>query len=225
MQNIILFPRAKDVIKKTSDRYRIRTTVTAAESAYVERETGLLIGHSKALVEAICKSILDEYKKEYPADIKIGKLAKKAVDIFELGKGLNNEKKTIEAFKKIINSAASHFETAVQGIGELRNDFCPLAHGKSANHIPLDLHYAEFIAKQADSIIGFIYDLRESFVTAKPKVGPIKNSDFNTFLDDEFDSVDIYGNTYLPSEILFNVAPDEYQRVFDERNESLEEVE
>jgi len=222
MENI-LFLRTKDVIEKTADRYRIKRTALAAESAYSEKESGLLIGHSKALVEGICKSILDEYKAEYPADIKVGKLAKKAVNVFQLGKGLNNEKKTIEAFKKIINSAAFHFESAVQGIGALRNEFCPLAHGKSLEHIPLDLHYAEFIAKQVDSIVGFIYDLRESYVTVKSKTEPIKNMDFDLFLDDEFDSVVIYENTYLPSEILFYVAPEEYQKVFEERNESLEE--
>lgn len=220
----MLFPRAKEIIDKTSDRYLIKRTVLAAESAYDEAETGLVIGHSKALVEGICKSILDEYKEEYAGDIKVGKLAKKTVDIFKLGKGVDNEKKTIEAFKKIINSAASHFETAVQGIGELRNDFCPLAHGKSVDHIPLDLHYAQFIAKQADSIVGFIYDLRESYVTAKPESKPVRHADFDSFLDDEFDSIVIYENTYLPSEILFNVSPNEYQKIFDERNENLEDM-
>ncbi|WP_444895723.1 abortive infection family protein [Microbulbifer sp. SSSA005] len=219
-----MFHRTKDIIDRTADRYRLERTFLAAELAYDEKETGLLIGHSKALVEAVCKSILDEYKTEYASDIKVGKLAKKTMDVFEVGKGLDNKKKTTEAFKKIINSSASHFETAVQGIGELRNDFCPLAHGKSANHVPLDIHYAEFIAKQADSIVGFIYDLRESYITAEPKSEPVRDSDFDAFLDDEFDSVVIYENTYLPSEILFNVAPNEYQKVFEERNESLEDA-
>lgn len=107
----------------------------------------------------------------------------------------------------------------------MRNDFCPLAHGRSLDHVPLDLHYAEFIARQADSIIGFIYDLRESFISAEPEILPVRDNDFDTFLNDEFESVQIYEDIYLPSEILFNVNPIEYMKVFNEREESLEEVE
>ncbi|WP_024606956.1 abortive infection family protein [Pseudoalteromonas sp. TAB23] len=221
----VIFSRTKYVVDKTADRYKLARTLLAAEAAYNEKETGLVIGHAKALVEGICKSILDEYKKEYAGDIAVGKLAKKAVSVFEIGKGLKNEKKVIEAFKKIINSSAAHFEAAIQGVGELRNDFCPLAHGRSLDHVPLDLHYAEFIARQADSIIGFIYDLRESFISAEPEILPVRDHDFDTFLNDEFESVQIYEDIYLPSEILFNVNPIEYMKVFNEREESLEEVE
>lgn len=218
-----IFCRTNSIVHKTVDRFRIKRTLLAAETAFQDKESGLVIGLSKALVEGVCKSILDEYKKEYPFDIKVGKLAKMAVDVFDIGKGVENEKKTIEAFKKIINSTASHFESAVQGIGALRNEYCPLAHGKSSNHVSLDMHYAEFIAKQADSIVGFIYDLRVSYVTVDPDKDVVKGAEFDSFLDDEFDSVEIYENKFLPSEILFNVAPDIYQRILEERNESLED--
>lgn len=220
----ILLPRSKEIIDLTADRYHINRTVQAAEAAYTDKESGLIIGFSKSLVEGVCKSTLDEHRIEYPSDIKVGKLAKIAVGSFGVKKGLENERKTAEAFKKMISSAANHLETAVQGIGELRNDFCPLAHGKSSNHTPLDLHYAKFIAKQSDSIVGFIFDLRESYVSAEPYVEPVRDTDFDEFLNDEFEPVVIYGNTFLPSEILFNVAPEEYLKNFEERNESLEGV-
>lgn len=219
-----IFHRTREVIDKTSDRYRLKRTLIALETAYSEKESGLVVGLSKSLVEGLCKSLLDEYQKDYPSDIKVGKLAKKTMDVFDVCHGVENEKKAIEAFKKMINGAASHFEVAVQGIGELRNEFCPLAHGKSSHHIPLDFHYAEFLAKQADSIVGFIYDLRESYVTEKPKEAPVRDSEFDSFLDEEFESIQIYEDTYFPSEILFNVAPDIYQRAFEEHVDNLEKA-
>ncbi|GLS26595.1 abortive infection family protein [Marinibactrum halimedae] len=218
-----MFVKTNDIVERTADRYRLKRTLIAAEAAIEEKESGLVIGHSKALIESVCKSMLDEYRVEYAADIKIANLAKKTAGIFSLAKGVEKEGKTVEAFKKIISSATNHFETAVQGIGELRNEFCPLAHGKSSDHIPLDMHYAEFIAKQADSIVGFIFDLRESYLTAEPKSEPVKNSGFDEFLDSEFDSVVIYEDTYLPSEILFNVAPNMYQSVLEEWEEGMED--
>ena len=217
-------PKTWTMIDKTADRYRVKSTARATESAYSEGESGLVIGHCKAIIEGMCKSILDEHGKEYESDIKVGKLAKQAVSAFELGKGLENEKKAREAFKKLITSFASNLETAVQGIGEIRNDFCPLAHGKSTSHIPLDMHYAEFIASQTDSIIGFISELRQSYLVMEPDNPIVRDSEFDTFLDDEFDSVTIYENTYLPSEILFNVSPEIYQETLDEHQASLEEV-
>ena len=219
----VLFQRAREIIDSTADRYRMKHTVLAAESAYEEKESGLVIGHSKALVEGICKSMLSEYQTEYLDHLTLAKLAKKTMGIFEVAKGVEKEQKTAQAFKKIVGSSAAHFVATIDGLGTLRNEFCPLAHGRDLNHVTLDLHYAYFIAKQADSITGFIYDLRESYISTEPNSKPTKDAEFDDFLDYEFNSVAIYENIYLPSEILFNVSPDDYQKTLEEHKESLQE--
>ncbi len=217
-----LLPKTWGVVERTADRYRLKTTVIATESAFIEKETGLVIGHCKAIIESLCKSILDERGKEYDSNSSVGKLAKQAVTALEVGKGAENEKKAREAFKRLVTGFANNLETAVQGIGELRNDFCPLAHGKSNAHVPLDLHYAEFLAKQADSLVGFIYELKESYLLLEPESPIISDADFDEYLNDEFDAVEIYEDTYLPSEILFSVKPEKYKEALDEYNENKE---
>ena len=217
-----LLPKTWEIVERTADRYRLKTTVVATESAFIEKETGLVIGHCKAIIESFCKSILDECGKEYDSNPSVGKLAKQAVTVLEVGKGAENEKKTREAFKRLVTGFASNLESAVQGIGELRNDFCPLAHGKSNSHVPLDVHYAEFLAKQADSLVGFIYELKENYLLIEPEDPIFADADFDEYLNDEFHAVEIYEDTYLPSEILFSVKPEKYKDALDEYNENKE---
>jgi hypothetical protein len=206
-----LLIKTMSMIGNTGDIFDIKRTALAVESAYSEKESGLIIGHCKSLIEAICKSILDERKVQYAGDSKVGKLAKIAVSSLDIAQGVENEKKAIEAFKKLINSFANNIEAAVQGIGELRNDFCPLAHGKSNTHISLDVSYAEFIAHQTDSLISFIYELRQNYLTIKPDNEIVADPEFDEYINDEFESVTIIDDIYLPSEVLFNVNPEKYK--------------
>lgn len=211
-----------DVVDRSGDKYRFRTTATAAEAAYQEQESGLLIGHCKAIIEGFCKSLLDEKGIEYPGDSKIGWLAKRAIQALDVAQGVENEKKARDAFKSLITSFAANMEVAAKAVGELRNDFCPLAHGKSNIHKPLDIHYAEFIGRQTDSLVGFIYELAVNHRVLEPELAFQDNSDFNDYLDDEFEPTVIYDDTYLPSEILYNLKTDKYRDALKDFREGTE---
>lgn len=210
------FSQIWDVIDRTGDKFRIRITASAAESAYSDKESGLMIGHCKAIIESFCKSLLDEKGIDYPGDSKIQWLAKRAVQALDVGQGVENEKKARQAFKGLITSFANNLEAAAQGIGELRNDFCPLAHGRSNIHTPLDMHYAEFVGRQTDSIIGFIFELLNNHRILEPPVAFQDNPGFNDYLNDEFTAAEIYGDSYLPAEILYNLKPDKYKEALKE---------
>ena len=210
-------------IERSGDRFSIRATVSAIESAYSDGESGLVVGHCKEIVEGICKSILDENSISYAVDSKVGWLAKNAIQALDVAKGVENEKKAREAFKKLITGFANNFEIAAQAIGELRNDFCPLAHGKSSTHIPLDLSYAEFVAKQADAIIGFIYELYINHKILKPDIAYQDNEDFNEYLNDEYGKLEIYGDDYWCAEILYQVNKEKYEIALNEYKEQKEE--
>jgi len=210
------FSQIWDVIDRTGDKFRIRITTIAAETAYAEKESGLMIGHCKALIESFCKSLLDEKGGEYPDDSKISRLAKSAVQALDVAQGVENEKKAREAFKGLITSFANNLEVTAQSIGALRNDFCPLAHGRSNIHKPLDMHYAEFVGRQTDSIVGFIYELLINHQVLEPPVAFQDNPKFNDYVNDEFEAIEIYGDTFLPAEILYNLKPDKYKEALKE---------
>ncbi len=154
----------------------------------------------------------------------MGWLAKNAIQALDVAKGVENEKKAREAFKKLITGFARSFEIAAQAIGELRNDFCPLAHGKSSTHTRLDLSYAEFVAKQTDAIIGFIYELYINHKILKHEIAYQDNEEFNEYLNEEFGKLEIYEDDYWCAEILYQVNKEKYEIALGEYKEQKEEV-
>ncbi len=218
-----LLEKSWEQIDSLGDKFRIQTTVSAAESAYVDGESGLVIGHCKAIVEGMCKTILDEKSIKYANNSKVSWLAKKAIHSLGVADGVENEKKARDAFKSLVSSFAHHFEIAAKAIGELRNDFCPLSHGKPATHKPLDLSYAEFIAMQTDAIVGFIYALYVNHKVLKPDTSYNESQKFNEYLNDEFGVIEIYGDSYLSSDILYQLNTEKYEQARDEYKEQKEE--
>jgi hypothetical protein len=217
-----LMPLSVELVELNKNKYKMRSTVDAIQLAYEEQESGIVIGQCKSLIESFAKSILDEFKVDYATDSSFAKLTKKSVTALSVGAETDNPKKTREAYLKLITSFSTSIESAAQGIGELRNDHCPLAHGRSVYQNQLDMSYAIFIANQTDSLVWFIHELRIRALAPKDKV--IENdSDFNERLDDTYDSIEISGDTYLPSEILWNIKPDKYFDLLVEHKEEQEQ--
>lgn len=71
MSNQIII-NALAYIDNSTDRYKLKRTVLAINSAYADGESGLIVGQCKSLVEGLCKSILDESKIPVEADINLG---------------------------------------------------------------------------------------------------------------------------------------------------------
>lgn len=204
-----LMPLSAKLINLNQNKYRMKATIDAIQLAYQDQESGIVVGQCKSLIESFSKSILDEFHVEYASDIAVGRLTKKAVQALGVGIETDQPKKTREAYFRLITSFSNNIESAAKGIGELRNTFCPLAHGRSIYHNKLDMSYAVFIANQTDSIVWFMHELRVRALAPKDKVIE-KDDDFNEILDGMYKSVDILGDTYLPSEILLNIKPEKY---------------
>lgn len=219
--SVNLMPLSTELIVLNQNKYRMQATIDAIQLAHQDQESGIVIGQCKSLIESFSKSILDEFRVEFASDAAIGRLTKKAVQALGVGDDTDNPRKTREAYLKLITSFGNNIESAAKGIGELRNDFCPLAHGRSVYQNKLDMSYAIFIANQTDSLVWFIHELRIRALAPKDKIIE-KDDDYNDHLDDTYDAVDILGDTYLPSEILWHVNPDKYSQSLSEHKEELE---
>lgn len=214
-------PLSTELVVLNQNKYRMQATIDAIQLACQDQESGIVIGQCKSLIESFAKSILDEFKVEFNSDAAVGRLTKKAVQALGVGDDTDNPRKTREAYLKLITSFSNNIESAAKGIGELRNDFCPLAHGRSVYQNKLDMSYAIFIANQTDSLVWFIHELRIRALAPKDKEIE-KDDDYNEHLDDMYDAVDILGDTYLPSEILWYVNPDKYSQSLSEHKEDQE---
>ena len=203
-------------IQDGTDQYKLNNTLKAINVSYGNRESGLVIGQCKAMVESLCKSILKENHIKIEKTIKIGKLAKKAASTLNANGGYKLEKKTREAFTKLISSFTISLENASSSIGSLRNEYCPVAHGRSTDHQPLHLLYAQFVASQTDAFVAFLLNLIVHKSVFAAEITPTKKSDFDEYLAEEFGELKIYGDIYLASEILFQMNKPEYDKVFTE---------
>lgn len=198
------------------DRYRLKRTITAINNSLLEGESGLVVGQRKALIETLCKSILKEQGEEIEPNISLGKLAKKAVTALGVEKTGNQDQKTREAFIKLINSFSSQLENAASAIGTLRNEYCPLAHGRGHDEPQLHMIYAHLVASQTDALATFILELIEQRKNFAPDIRFAENEDYNDYLYEQFGQLEIYGDLYQAPDVLFKMNLDVYRRGLEE---------
>lgn len=226
---IVQLNAIQEKIEEYGDHFKISSTVKAINIACEDdNNSGILIGHSKALIESIAKTILTEQKISYDKNDSVNSLVKKAISNLGIADNVENASKTKSAYKKLLGTIVSQFETATSCYAELRNDFCPMAHGKSSSHIPLDFSHALMVVRHVDAMAAFIMEL---YFNNPYKVADVEvfNSDqkesFNEQIDDEFGDIEIYGDNYLAHNILEELNPDKYKEALREYIASVHQEE
>lgn len=204
------------LIRESADTYKLTRTLTAINAGFNDGESGLVIGQCKAIIESLCKSILSENSIAIEASISVGKLAKKAGTAIGVGNEYGEDQKTKEAFIKLINSFTISLENASSSIGTLRNEYCPLAHGRSNDQKPLHMLYAEFVASQTDALIVFFINLIDHKKSFVPEINFSENEDFNEYLVEEFGEIEIYGDIYQAPDILYQMNTPRYKTALSE---------
>lgn len=210
-------------VEHDGDRYRLRRTIVAINSSLAEGESGLVVGQCKALIETLCKSVLKENGEAIDPSVSMGKLAKKAVSVLGVENTGNKDQKTKEAFIKLVNSFSTQLENAANAIGALRNDYCPISHGRGHDEPELHMIYAHLIASQTDSLATFILELIDHTKSFIPDVVFSDNEDYNEYLHGEFGELAIYGDLYQAPDVLFKMNPEVYRRGLEEYREGSED--
>ncbi|GAA5139757.1 abortive infection family protein [Alloalcanivorax gelatiniphagus] len=201
------------------DKYKIKKTIAAINSSLLEGESGLVVGQCKALIERLCKSVLKESGEDVESSISMGRLAKKAITALGVERTGNENQKTREAFIKLVNSFSSQLENAAGAIGTLRNEYCPVAHGRGYDEPQLHMLYAHLVASQTDSLATFILELVEHKMNFVPQIRFSDNEDYNEHLYEQFGEIEVYGDLYQAPDILFKMNPSVYRRGLEEYRE------
>lgn len=107
----------------------------------------------------------------------------------------------------------SDLHTAVQGICELRNQCGFASHGSGGPRPPLESVQALLAAEAADTIVGFLHRVHRQDRTPAPSPGALydDNPAFNESVDEVHDVVRIFNEEFLPSRVLFELAPEPYR--------------
>ncbi|HDR1063203.1 abortive infection family protein [Pasteurella multocida] len=218
-----------EYLENTSDKYNLIVTVKAIMASYQHQDAGIVIGQCKSLIEGLAKSILDEYNQSYKGDETFPKLTKLAIQaLFPKNNPKFTDNDAFKAVQQMSTSLMNAVDSFSSGLAKLRNDYCPFAHGRSINQQPLPMQMAEFVMFQSSALVKFILHLIEEskiFIEKPLDINSEECLDFNEYLNSNYSSIELNGDTYFPHEILFYVKKESYIDLYKSRLEDKQENE
>lgn len=172
---------------------------------YRESDGILVMENCKALLESICKTVLDELGEPYSGSESIQALVSKACSKMSCLPSTGD--------------LARSFTTVAQKLGEFRNTFASIGHGQPVRL--LEENKKKVIGASVDFMVNSIEQLAIFLITVYQDEYPRHvtqqlryedNKDFNVNFDEQLEPVQIgiYG-PYSPSEVLFYMDENAYR--------------
>lgn len=206
---------ARGILARAGGAVQIRYQIEAIEEAIHERPA-LVFDLSKALVDTICKTILDELGVGYDNDFDTPRLLRETLTqlrLFPSGHGSLSE--ATESIRKTVNGLM----TTVFGLCDLRTREGMASHGREAFSVNLEPVQAFLAAGAADTVAAFLWNIHRSYspVGQPERLTFEDNSEFNDWVDQLHESpVMIFDLPYSHSEILFNLDRQAYSDALNE---------
>jgi hypothetical protein len=187
----------------------ISAHVEALESA-VHENPALAFDLSKTVIESVCKTILADRSIAYANDDNMPKLIKSVQNSLPFLP--SSESASIEA-RNSLRQTLGGLSAAVQGVCELRNACGFASHGSEGPRPRLEAVQAILAAEAADAIIGFFYSVHQQDRTLplSETVALQSDMEFDDYIDDLHPRVEIMGEDFTASRILFELAPEPYR--------------
>lgn len=200
---------ARGILERAGGALQIRQQVEAIEEAVHDRPA-MVFDLAKALVETICKTILDELGVGYDNKLDAPKLLRETLIRLQLfPSGHESPSEVTESIKKTVNGIM----TTVLGLCDLRAREGMASHGREAFSANLEPVQALFAASAADTVAGFLWNVHKSYSpTGRPeRISYEDNPEFNDWVDQIHEPpVMIFELPYKHSEILFHLDRQAY---------------
>jgi hypothetical protein len=173
---------------------------------YIDEKPDITIETCKALIEGISKLCLHLLNQEPIAGI-----------IVKDRNGKNSSEAFHETFKRALRELqkgrgfsddilCKRFASAVQYIGEVRNEHCDIGHGRASLKDQVnDADFADLVVGITDSICTYM--LRRLDILAEKVIEYEDNPAFNELLDEQYP----LPGKMLYSKALFNQEPETYE--------------
>jgi hypothetical protein len=198
---------ARDAI--ASGLTHVEQQVRSIEQAVTENP-GLAFDLAKTLIESVCRAVLGERRIAYSEDDDLPKLFKTVSQSLPfLPPAVSSEGE----IRRSLAQTLGGLHTALQGICELRNQCGFASHGSGVPRPPLESVQALLAAEAADTIVGFVHRVHRQDRSPPPSRRALyeDNPAFNESVDEVHDVVRIFNEEFLPSRVLFELAPEPYR--------------
>ncbi len=178
----------------------------------LREESDTAIDGAKCLVEAVCKTILNERGKEIGSRDSPGALIRKTTQALDL-----DEDKGGECLQQMVRGMVS----AAGGLEAMRDAFGPLAHGRDAHHNKLGEWHRLMAARTAETITVLLFEAhcsrttnlryaRTPFNEADPENHNIDRIADIRIDTDTFEIVINDAYRYRPSQVLYELDREGY---------------
>ena len=205
---------ARSILDRTGGAIQIRQTVEAIEGA-IHNQPALVFDLAKALVETICKTILEDLDVDYN-NFDAPKLLKETMTQLRLfPSGHESPSKVAESIKRTVGGLMA----TVQGLCELRNREGMASHGREAFSSNLEPMQAILAASAADAVSSFLWNVHKSYSpTEQPeRLSYGDNPEFNEWVDQNHEPpVMIFELLFQHSEILFHLDLQAYSEMLND---------
>jgi hypothetical protein len=187
----------------------IEQQVVALERA-VSENPGLAFDLAKTLIESTCRTILAERSITYEVTDELPRLFTATSNSLPFLPA--SASGSIEV-RKSLAQTLNGLKTAVQGVCELRNACGFASHGSEGPRPVLESVQAMLAAEAADAIVGFFYRVHQQDRSPSALEGNVqeRDVDFDSYVDDQFPTVQIFQEDFTASKILFELAPEPYR--------------
>lgn len=189
----------------------------------VNENTGLAFDLAKTIIESTCRAILSDRRIEFAPNDDLPGLFKTARNTLPF---LPASASDTPDLRKSLVQTLGGLSAAVQGICELRNACGFASHGSEGPRPVLESIQAILAAEAADTIVGFLYRIHTRGSEVIPPTVSLyeSNPDFNEYIDDAHERVSVFDEDFLPSRILFELAPEPYRSYLAEYNQSIQDA-
>lgn len=151
-QNCVIDSQAKDIDEKFDSKY-ITSQIQIMKDT-IESAPNVAIGKAKELLEACCKTILDEMEVPYSMEIDLTQLMKITCDAIGLSaKGADKSSNSGIIAAKILGNLG----VISQGMAELRNLYGD-GHGRTKGFKQLPKRYANLAVGASVTAVNFMWD-------------------------------------------------------------------
>ncbi len=205
---------------KGLDEYCIRI------DGYLTSDYSIAVENTKALLESICKTILDEKETAFGATDSVQQLMAKTMGVFDA----DHSQQIKQIGRGLVNIS--------QNLAEVRNTVAKVSHGQHVDALSddaLDAISAAFLINSTESIACFLIEFYEQVFPRKkpePTLRLEDHQEFNDYLDEEvFEPVQVIRQDgelvyeYSASEVLFSVESRAYLTELNAYRDSTAEAE
>lgn len=198
----------REIVDSYTDSPPLFGTLLESTERAVAEQSPMTFDLSKSLIDTTCKTILTD------KGIAINKNWDTPTLFRETQNRMNflpPEHPNPQIFQSGITNVLNGLRTAINGFAELRNSDGVIAHGQDGyRQVSFLAYQLQFVARAADAVVHFLFSAHRRNPSGA-RAGRIYYEDFpefNEYIDEISGNVELFGQIFRPSEIIFNTDKD-----------------